>query len=70
MKDCEYCCGFGGMFVVKYGDILVVIVDEKCVNVCVLGVGIVVFGDFGCMLNIEGWLCCIGDCDMCVLYVV
>lgn len=70
MFVCEVCCGFGGMFLIKYGDIFIVIVDEKCVNIKVSGVDVVVFGDVGCMFNIEGWLCCIGDMYMCVLYIV
>src|SRR5207244_1443655 len=32
MKDCRACCGFGGTFAVKYGDISSAIVDEKCAN--------------------------------------
>ena len=30
MSTPEYCCGFGGTFSVKYGDISGAIVDEKC----------------------------------------
>ncbi len=54
MKDCEHCCGFGGTFAVKYGDISTAIVDEKCANISASGAGTVVLGDLGCMLNIEG----------------
>ncbi|AIP23111.1 cysteine-rich domain protein [Burkholderia pseudomallei MSHR5855] len=69
MKDCEHCCGFGGTFAVKYGDISTAIVDEKCANVRATGAGAVVLGDLGCMLNIEGRLRRTGDRDTRVLHV-
>ena len=61
MKDCEQCCGFGGTFAVKYGDISGAIVDEKCSHIRAAGVDAVVLGDLGCMLNIEGRLQRLGD---------
>jgi L-lactate dehydrogenase complex protein LldE len=69
MKDCEHCCGFGGTFAVKYGDISTAIVDEKCVNVRATGAPAVVLGDLGCMLNIEGRLRRTGDTTTRVLHV-
>lgn len=69
MKDCEHCCGFGGTFAVKYGDISTAIVDEKCANVRATGASAVVLGDLGCMLNIEGRLRRTGDRDTRVLHV-
>ncbi|KGS00927.1 (Fe-S)-binding protein [Burkholderia sp. ABCPW 111] len=69
MKDCEHCCGFGGTFAVKYGDISSAIVDEKCANVRATGAPAVVLGDLGCMLNIEGRLRRTGDHDTRVLHV-
>ncbi len=69
MKDCEQCCGFGGMFAIKYGDISGAIVDEKCRNIHATGVEAVVLGDLGCMLNIEGRLRRIGDDRTRVLHV-
>lgn len=69
MKDCEHCCGFGGTFAVKYGDISAAIADEKCANVRASGAGTVVLGDLGCMLNIEGRLRRTGDRDTRVLHV-
>lgn len=56
MKDCEQCCGFGGTFAVKYGEISGAIVDEKCRHIQATGADAVVLGDLGCMLNIEGRL--------------
>jgi L-lactate dehydrogenase complex protein LldE len=61
MKDSRACCGFGGTFSVKYGDISTAIVDEKCANIHASGAGAVVLGDLGCMLNIEGRLRRTGD---------
>lgn len=69
MKDCEQCCGFGGMFAVKYGDISGAIVDEKCRHIQATGAAAVVLGDLGCMLNIEGRLKRIGDEKIRVLHV-
>ena len=69
MKDCVHCCGFGGAFAIKYGDISAAIADEKCANIHASGAGAVVLGDLGCMLNIEGRLRRTGDRDTRVLHV-
>jgi L-lactate dehydrogenase complex protein LldE len=69
MKDCEQCCGFGGTFAVKYGDISGAIVDEKCGHIRATGADAVVLGDLGCMLNIEGRLQRLGDSTTRVLHV-
>jgi L-lactate dehydrogenase complex protein LldE len=69
MKDCEQCCGFGGTFSIKYGDISGAIVDEKCRNVKATGADAVVLGDLGCMLNIEGRLRRTGDEKTRVLHI-
>lgn len=69
MKDCEHCCGFGGTFSVKYGNISTAIADEKCANVQASGTGCVVLGDLGCMLNIEGRLRRTGDTTTRVLHI-
>jgi L-lactate dehydrogenase complex protein LldE len=69
MKDCRACCGFGGTFSVKYGNISSAIVDEKIANIQATGAQAVVLGDVGCMLNIEGRLRRIGDDKTQVLHV-
>lgn len=69
MKDCEQCCGFGGTFSIKYGDISGAIVEEKCANVRASGAGALVLGDLGCMLNIEGRLRRSGDSTTRVLHI-
>ncbi len=69
MKDCQTCCGFGGTFAVKYGNISTAMVDEKCANIRATGADAVVLGDLGCMLNIEGRLRRLGDNKTQVLHV-
>ncbi|HEY8607589.1 MAG TPA: (Fe-S)-binding protein [Noviherbaspirillum sp.] len=69
MTDSRQCCGFGGTFAVKYGDISTAIVDEKCANIRASGASAVVLGDLGCMLNIEGRLRRNGDDKTRVLHV-
>ena len=56
MEQPEQCCGFGGTFAVKYGDISTRIADRKCSDIDASGADAVVLGDLGCMLNIEGRL--------------
>lgn len=69
MTGCEQCCGFGGTFAVKYGDISTAIVDEKCSRIHESGANAVVLGDLGCMLNIEGRLRRTGDHTTRVLHI-
>lgn len=69
MHECETCCGFGGTFAVKYGDISTHIADRKCDNIAQCGAEAVVLGDLGCMLNIEGRLRRRGDTATQVLHV-
>lgn len=56
MKDCEQCCGFGGTFAMKYGDVSSAICSEKCENIENANAQAVVLGDLGCMMNIQGRL--------------
>jgi L-lactate dehydrogenase complex protein LldE len=69
MNECEQCCGFGGTFAVKYGDISAHIAERKCENIAASGAEAVVLGDLGCMLNIEGRLRRRGDAKTQVLHV-
>ena len=69
MDECEACCGFGGTFAVKYGDISTHITDRKCESIKASGADAVVLGDLGCMLNIEGRLRRRGDEQTEVLHV-
>ena len=65
----EQCCGFGGTFAVKYGDISTRICDQKCDDVQASAADAVVLGDLGCMLNIEGRLRRRGNRRIRVLHV-
>ena len=69
MHQPEQCCGFGGTFAVKYGEISSRIADLKCEDVQSAGADALVLGDLGCMLNIEGRLRRRGDSRTRVLHV-
>jgi len=69
MKEPETCCGFGGSFAVKFGDISARIADNKCEDALSTGADAIVLGDLGCMLNIEGRLRRKGDSKTKVLHV-
>ena len=69
MTECETCCGFGGAFAVKYGEIATRLADNKCEHIARSGAGAVVLGDLGCMLHIEGRLRRRGDDATKVLHV-
>ena len=69
MAECEVCCGFGGTFSIKFGEISARLADNKCEAIVGTGAGAVVLGDLGCMLNIEGRLRRRGDTTTRVLHV-
>lgn len=68
MAECEKCCGFGGTFSVKLGDISTRMAENKCANIHHSGAKAVVGGDLGCLLNIEGRLRREGDHETRVLH--
>ena len=69
MAEPESCCGFGGAFSVKFGEIAAHIAERKCAQIAETGAGAVVMGDLGCMLNVEGRLRRRGDASTRVLHV-
>jgi len=69
MAECETCCGFGGTFAIKFGEISTRLADNKCQHIANSGAQAVVLGDLGCMLNIEGRLRRRGDTKTRVLHV-
>jgi len=69
MPESEACCGFGGTFAVKFGDLSAAIAEKKCVNAQAAQADAVVGGDLGCLLNIEGKLRRMGDEKTRVLHV-
>jgi L-lactate dehydrogenase complex protein LldE len=69
MAESETCCGFGGTFSIKFGDISTRLADNKCQHIANAGADAVVLGDLGCMLNIEGRLRRRGDTKTKVLHI-
>jgi len=69
MEEAETCCGFGGAFAIKFGEISTHIAERKCANIAASGADAVVLGDLGCMLQIEGRLRRRGDLKTKVLHI-
>jgi len=69
MRESTTCCGFGGTFSVKFGDISTRMADKKCAHITQTGAAAVVAGDLGCLLNIEGRLRRNGDMQTRVLHI-
>ena len=55
-KQEKECCGFGGTFAVKHGDISAAMVADKTANLVAADVVKFVSADWGCMMNINGAL--------------
>ena len=68
MADAEKCCGFGGTFSVKLGDISTRMAENKCAHIRQSGAKVIAGGDLGCLLNIEGRLRREGDRETRVLH--
>jgi L-lactate dehydrogenase complex protein LldE len=56
MAESDICCGFGGTFAVKYGEISGAIVEKKAANVEASGARLLLAGDLGCLMNMAGKL--------------
>lgn len=69
MRESTTCCGFGGTFSVKFGEISTRMADNKCGHIAQTGAGAIVAGDLGCLMNIEGRLRRRGDLDTRVLHI-
>ncbi len=69
MPSAEDCCGFGGAFSVKFGDISAAIAEKKCNNALAADADAIIGGDLGCLLNIEGKLRRMGDERTRVLHI-
>ena len=54
--ESETCCGFGGLFCVKYPDISGRMVDAKVDDIIATGADTLLAGDLGCLMNIAGRL--------------
>ena len=69
MDKAEICCGFGGTFSIKLGEIATRMADNKCQDALATKADAIVGGDLGCLLNIEGRLRRLGDETTRVLHV-
>jgi L-lactate dehydrogenase complex protein LldE len=56
MQEPETCCGFGGLFCVKYSDISVRMVADKAHDIIATGADTLLANDLGCLLNMAGRL--------------
>ncbi len=56
LEGAEECCGFGGTFCVKYGEISTDILDRKVDDILESKAELLLAGDLGCLLNIAGRL--------------
>ncbi|MGO8765763.1 MAG: (Fe-S)-binding protein [Limisphaerales bacterium] len=56
MKEAETCCGFGGMFAVKFPMISTAMGEVKCASVVETGADFVVSNDSSCLMQIRGLL--------------
>ncbi|MFV0281762.1 MAG: (Fe-S)-binding protein [Rhodoblastus sp.] len=56
MKDSDVCCGFGGTFAVKFGEISGQIVERKTQDILAVEAPVLLAGDLGCLMNMAGRL--------------
>ena len=56
MEQPDTCCGFGGTFCIKYPEISDRLVERKVADVEQTGASLLVAGDVGCLMNMEGKL--------------
>ncbi len=68
METSEVCCGFGGLFCVKYPDISEKMVDAKAKDIESTGADTLLGGDLGCLMNMAGRLQRLG-CEIKVRHV-
>jgi L-lactate dehydrogenase complex protein LldE len=56
MGEAESCCGFGGMFAVKFPQISTAMAEVKCNSIYETGVEWVISNDSSCLMQIQGYL--------------
>ncbi len=56
LEEEQECCGFGGLFSIKFGDISSEMLNRKLDNIVATGADHVVGCDLSCLLNINGGL--------------
>jgi L-lactate dehydrogenase complex protein LldE len=52
----DVCCGFGGLFCVKYPDISTRIADKKLADIHAVGAAALISTDLGCLMHLAGRL--------------
>jgi len=53
LTDAEVCCGFGGLFAVKYPEISARMADDKIADAVATGTDMLIGGDLGCLLHLQ-----------------
>ncbi len=56
MKNFDWCCGFGGVFSVKYPELSVAILEDKVRWIRESGAEVVTSSDVSCLMHIEGYI--------------
>ena len=56
LNEAETCCGFGGLFATKYGELSNAIVGRKADDIRSAKADTVLAGDLGCLMNMAGRL--------------
>lgn len=56
IEESEVCCGFGGLFCVKYPEISARMADDKIASALATGAETLTGGDLGCLLHLAGRL--------------
>jgi len=69
MEQPDQCCGFGGLFCIKYPQVSNRIAEAKIEAIRATGADYVVAGDVGCMMQIEGKLHRLGETKTRVMHV-
>jgi len=54
LNDPEICCGFGGLFSVKYPEISERMADDKIADAQSTGADVLIGADLGCLLHLKG----------------
>ncbi len=54
LEDSDVCCGFGGTFAVKYGELSDAIVGKKSAKIAATEADTLLAGDLGCLMNMAG----------------
>jgi L-lactate dehydrogenase complex protein LldE len=54
LSEPERCCGFGGLFAIKYPEISQKMADDKIAEIEEAGGKLLIGGDLGCLLHLQG----------------